>query len=116
MPVTVREQSDPRRCAYCHDELAPIPDPLLVTSCGGCGAHVHVSCWAEHGGCPVMGCARPVVAGGQPHPVAWAQFVADADAWVALGGALDEAAWGPTVDGDDGEAGGSSWTSSSAAA
>jgi hypothetical protein len=116
MPVTVREQSDPRRCAYCHDELAPTPDPTVVTSCGGCGAHVHVACWGEHGGCPVMGCAPPFVAGEQLVPVAWTQFVADAEAWVALGGTLDEAAWGPSADGDEGDLGGSSWTSSSAAA
>jgi hypothetical protein len=57
MDVKLREPHDPRRCAYCHDDLDAVPDPSSVAACERCGAHVHLACWQEHGACPVLGCA-----------------------------------------------------------
>ncbi|MCO5169153.1 MAG: hypothetical protein M9894_22650 [Planctomycetes bacterium] len=124
MDVRVRGQHDPRRCAYCHDAL-PL-DPATAAGCPGCGAGLHLACWREHGGCPVLGCgaarrAAPAGCGAArpaPTPIAWAQLVADAEAWLALGAAIDEVAWGATAPVEEAEgdaAGSSSWTSSQAA-
>lgn len=111
MDVTVRDRHDPRRCAYCHDALELLPSK--VAGCERCGALTHLACWREHGGCPVFGCAAPATTGGL---VAWSDLVAEADAWLALGAALDDQAWGPSApDLGDPPDGGSSWTSSQAA-
>ncbi|MEZ6185712.1 MAG: PHD finger domain-containing protein [Planctomycetota bacterium] len=40
------------RCAYCHDDLGR--DDLV--SCGRCHTLTHADCYAEHGGCPILGC------------------------------------------------------------
>ncbi len=111
--VTVRDRHDPRRCAFCHDALEL--SPARVAGCGRCGALTHLACWSEHGGCPVFGCA-PASTDAGPRVVAWSEFVSEADAWLALGAALDERAWGsdsPVV--DDGHGSESTFTSSQAA-
>ncbi|MCW8141510.1 MAG: hypothetical protein KIT58_21620 [Planctomycetota bacterium] len=114
MDVRVRGLHDPRRCAYCHDAL-PL-DPTTAAGCAGCGAGLHLACWREHGGCPVLGCGEARRAA--PTPIAWSQLVAEADAWLALGATIDDVAWGSTAPADDADgdaAGSSSWTSSQAA-
>lgn len=114
MDVTVRDRHDPRRCAFCHDALELLPS--RVVGCDRCGVLTHIACWTEHGGCPVFGCGQAAARAGAPRVVAWSEFVSEADAWLALGAALDDQAWGPTADpGEDVGASGSSWTSSQAA-
>lgn len=53
------------RCGFCHDDL---DDDEEEVRCAKCGASVHLACWKDHGGCPVLGCtggagAAPVRAG-----------------------------------------------------
>jgi hypothetical protein len=86
------------RCPYCHDDIAL--DPVETVAC--CGALLHRLCWEENGGCPALGCGDvPLGAGAGPRPVAWAQFVSDAEAWADLGAAFDDRAWGAPGPPDD---------------
>jgi hypothetical protein len=43
------------RCAWCHADITG-SEPDLV-ACEKCATVLHEACWAEQGGCPVMGCA-----------------------------------------------------------
>lgn len=50
-----RNASGSPRCAWCHADITG-SEPDLV-ACEKCATVLHESCWAEQGGCPVMGCA-----------------------------------------------------------
>jgi hypothetical protein len=50
-----RSASGSPRCAWCHADITG-SEPDLV-ACEKCSTVLHEGCWAEQGGCPVMGCA-----------------------------------------------------------
>lgn len=52
----VARESKAERCPYCHDGLAGHAGSPHV--CTGCGTPHHAECWAELGGCAVMGCSE----------------------------------------------------------
>jgi hypothetical protein len=49
------DEGDVLRCAYCRDGVTGAEPDLIA--CGTCRTVVHDACWAEHGACPVLGCA-----------------------------------------------------------
>ena len=61
------EKSDAgRNCPYCRFAFK---QGVGLVVCGVCSAHHHQDCWADNGGCAVLGCdAAPTV--GQPGPAA----------------------------------------------
>jgi hypothetical protein len=48
------DESGKTRCAYCHSNLTG--DEPDLCACEKCRTVVHEACWAEHGGCPLLGC------------------------------------------------------------
>lgn len=47
-------------CPYCRFAFKP---GIELVVCGVCAAHHHQDCWADNGGCAVLGCAAAPVAG-----------------------------------------------------
>lgn len=43
------------RCPFCHDTLET-EEKVDVSSCGLCQTLIHSECFAENGGCPILGC------------------------------------------------------------
>ena len=55
------EKSDAgRNCPYCRFAFK---QGVGLVVCGGCSAHHHQDCWADNGGCAVLGCAASPEAG-----------------------------------------------------
>lgn len=57
--LVVRSRSTARRCAACHDDLAPAHGSARWT-CVGCGTALHRACLPGLRRCPTLGCRRPL--------------------------------------------------------
>ena len=98
------------RCPYCHEDLSVAPS----IACDACATETHLACLAEHGGCPIMGCAEVAHPAVEPGHVSWDEFVREAQAWLSVG---SEISWdapgagdtflGPAGPSDGGSASGS---------
>jgi hypothetical protein len=57
--VDIQSRGKPAQCPYCHFGLKSSE----TVSCPGCRAGHHLECWAENGGCAVLGCSAAATPG-----------------------------------------------------